>query len=150
GARLVTAAGVADQRGVVADDEDGLVAEFLKQAQLTQGDGVAEVDVDAGGVDAVLDAEGLAGLDAAFEILPQIGLRHDLLGAAADQGQLLLDALHGKPSRGFTTKAQRAQRRQEQQEGRTVPSLALCVFSSPLSSLCPLCLCGEPFFTNTS
>src|SRR5262249_41614678 len=57
GARLIAPARIADERGVVADDEDGVVAEFLKETQLSQRDGVAEVDVDAGRVDAVLDAK---------------------------------------------------------------------------------------------
>jgi hypothetical protein len=55
---------------------------------------VAEVDVDASGVDAVLDAERLAGLGAALELTPQLVLGHDLLDAAADQGELFLDGEH--------------------------------------------------------
>ena len=95
GAGLVAAAGVADQGGVVADDQHRLMAQFLEQAQLAQRHGVAEVDVDAGRVDAVLDAQRLAGLDAALQLLPQLGLGHDLLDAAADQGQLFIDGFHG-------------------------------------------------------
>ena len=108
GARLVAAAGVADEGGVVADDEDGLVAEFLEQAQLAQRDGMAEMDVDAGGVDAVLDAQRLAGLDAAFELAAQVGFRRDLLGAAADQFQLFIDGLHGARSLSFAAGAGQA------------------------------------------
>ena len=100
GARLVAAAGVADQGGVVADDQDRLMAQFLEQPQLAQRDGVAEVNVDAGRVDAVLDAQRLAGLDAAFQLLAQLGLGHDLLDAAADQGQSVRrrTSRHGLPS----------------------------------------------------
>ena len=98
GARLVAAAGVADEGGVVADDEDGLMAEFLEQPQLAQRHGMAEMDVDAGRVDAVLDAQRLAGLDAAFELAAQVGLRRDLLGAAADQFELFIDGFHGECS----------------------------------------------------
>ena len=72
GAGLIAAAGVADEGGVIADDEDRLMAEFLEQAQLAQRDGVAEVNVDAGGVDAVLDAQRRVGADAAFELLAQL------------------------------------------------------------------------------
>ena len=45
------------------------MAELLELPQLPQRDGVAEVDVEAGRVDAVLDAQRLAGRDAAFELL---------------------------------------------------------------------------------
>jgi hypothetical protein len=55
---------------------------------------VAQVHVEAGRVDAVLDAQRLAGLDAAFELAHQLGLGHDLLSPAADQLQLLGDAHH--------------------------------------------------------
>src|SRR3954447_25302865 len=55
---------------------------------------MAEVDVGGGGVDAVLDAEGPAGLDAARELLPQFRFRRDLLDAAADQGHLFVNAFH--------------------------------------------------------
>ena len=54
-AGLIAAAGVADQGGVVADDQHRLMAQFLEQAQLAQRNRVAEMDVDAGRVDAVLD-----------------------------------------------------------------------------------------------
>jgi len=43
-----------------------LVAQLLEEAQLAQGDGVAEVDIGCGRVDAVLDAQRLARLDAAL------------------------------------------------------------------------------------
>jgi hypothetical protein len=95
GAGLVPAAGVADQRGVVADDQHGLVTQLLKEAQLPQGDGVAEVHVDAGRVDAVLDAQRRAGLEAALQLPAQLVLRDDLFDAATDQGQLLGNGLHG-------------------------------------------------------
>ena len=93
-ARLIAAARVADQGGAVADDEHRLVAQFLEEPQLAQGDGVAEMNVNAGGVDAVLDAEGLAGLDAALELLTQLGLRLDLVNTAADERQLFLNRFH--------------------------------------------------------
>src|SRR5262249_27916069 len=95
-ARLVTTRWVADEGSVVADDKDRLMAEFLELAQLPQGNGVAEVDVDAGGIDAVLDAERLAGLDAAFELFPQLRLGFDLLHPAADHCQLFIDRFHDR------------------------------------------------------
>jgi hypothetical protein len=55
---------------------------------------VAEVNVNAGGVDAVLDAKRLAGLDAAFELLAQVILGDDLLDATAEQSQLFVNGLH--------------------------------------------------------
>ncbi len=70
------------------------MAEFLEQAQLAQRDRVAEMHVDAGRIDAVLDAQRLAGLHAAFELPHQIGFGDDLFGPAANQGQLLGDTLH--------------------------------------------------------
>ncbi len=70
------------------------MAEFLKEAQLAQGHRVAEVNVDAGGVDAVLDAQRLAGLDAALEFLDQLVFGRDLLGAPADEGELFGDGFH--------------------------------------------------------
>ena len=59
----VAAAGVADRGRGGADDEHRGVAEFLELPQLAQRNRVAEVDVEAGGVDAVLDAQRLAGRD---------------------------------------------------------------------------------------
>ena len=94
GAGLIAAAGIADQGGVVADDEDRLMAEFLEQPQLAQGHRMAQVNVDAGRIDAVLDAQRLAGLDAAFELLAQLRFRHDLLDAAADQCELFVNGFH--------------------------------------------------------
>src|SRR5262249_8371350 len=86
---------VADEGGGVADDQDRLVAQFLKLAELPQRDGVAEVDVEPGRVDAVLDAQGLPGGDAALQFLAQLGERLDLLGPALDQGELVSDGFHG-------------------------------------------------------
>src|SRR5262249_36100185 len=75
---------------------DRLVAQLLKESQLPQRNCVPQVDVDAGRVDAILDAERLAGGDAALKFRPQRVFGFDLLDAAADQGELLLDAFHSK------------------------------------------------------
>jgi hypothetical protein len=45
---------------------------------------VAKVNVDAGRVDAVLDAERLPGLEAALELLLEFRFGDDLLGAPAN------------------------------------------------------------------
>ena len=50
--------GVAHAGGVVADDQHHAVAGVLELAQLAQHDGVAEVDVGRGGIDAELHAQG--------------------------------------------------------------------------------------------
>ena len=51
---MIPAARIADQGGVVADDQHGLMAEFLEQAQLSQRDSMAEVNVDSCRIDAIL------------------------------------------------------------------------------------------------
>ena len=94
GAGLVAAGGVADERGVVADDDDGRVAEVLELPQLAQRDGVAEVDVDAGRVDAVLDAERAVLADRALELLEELVLGDDLLDPAAEDLELFGDVPH--------------------------------------------------------
>ena len=58
------------------------MAEFLELAEFAEDDRVAEVDVEAGRVDAELDAQRLAGRVAAFELLPEFVARLDLRGAA--------------------------------------------------------------------
>ncbi len=94
GPRLVPTAGVADQGSVIAEDQHRLMAQFLEQLQFAQGNGVAEMDVDPGGVDAVLDAQGLAGLDAPGQFADQFVARLDLLDSAFDQDQLFGNACH--------------------------------------------------------
>jgi hypothetical protein len=59
---------------------------------------MAEMDVDAGRIDAVLDAQRCAGLEAALELLLELGFRHDLLGTAFDQGKLIFDGFHDPTS----------------------------------------------------
>ncbi len=55
------AAGVADHRGEIADDEDALMAEVLELPQLLENDRVAEMDVGRGRVNAEFDAQRPAG-----------------------------------------------------------------------------------------
>ena len=58
GAGLVAARGVADEGGVVADDDHGRVTEVLELPEFPERHGMAEVNVDPGRVDAVLDPQG--------------------------------------------------------------------------------------------
>ena len=55
--RLRAAGGVADHAREVADHEDDPVAEVLEVLHLADEDGVAEVEVGSGGVEADLDGE---------------------------------------------------------------------------------------------
>ncbi len=57
GAGLRFAAGVANLSGPVTDDEDDLMPQFLKMAQLPQPDHMPQVDVRAAGVEALLEAK---------------------------------------------------------------------------------------------
>ena len=83
----VAAGGVADKRGAVADDERDLVSKVLELAHLTQGDGVAEVEVGAGGIHAQLDVE----RHPALKLLAKLVHGHDLHGARRDDLQLFFD-----------------------------------------------------------
>src|SRR5207248_66074 len=56
-ARLIAAAGIAHQGRIVAEDEHGMVAQFLEQAQLAKRHRMAEMDIDPRRIDTVLDAE---------------------------------------------------------------------------------------------
>ena len=95
GPGLVAAGGVADQGRVVADDDDGRVAQVLELPQLAQGDRVPEVDVDAGRVDAVLDAQRAVLADRSLELLEEFGLGDDLLDPAAEDLELFVEVRHG-------------------------------------------------------
>ena len=59
-AQLILIGRVAEQAGVVADQEDDVVTEFLKLAQLAHGDGVSDVQVAGAGVVATVYAQGAA------------------------------------------------------------------------------------------
>ena len=84
-ARFRAAGGVADHRGEVADDEDGLVAEILKLPELLQRDGEAEVNVRRGGIDAELDIERAAEPEFGEQVL----FADDFRGAAFQDFELL-------------------------------------------------------------
>ena len=67
------------------------MAEFLKLPELPQRDCVPEVNVETGRVDAILNAEGLPGLAAAFELLLEFVAGFDLGGPAQEKGELLVN-----------------------------------------------------------
>ena len=94
GAGLVAARGVAHQGRVVADDDDGRVAQVLKLAQLAQGNGMPQVHVDAGRVDAVLHAQRAVLADRPLQLLEEFGLRDDLLDPAFQDRKLFGDIPH--------------------------------------------------------
>ncbi len=55
GPRRVAAAGIADSGRVIADNNDRLVSQLLELANLSHGDRVPQVHVNAGRVDPILD-----------------------------------------------------------------------------------------------
>ena len=81
---------VPDLCGYVADDEDDLVAHALEAAEDQHRDGVAEVDLRAGGVDAELRHEGPP-LAARFDNASRqvFGGWLELLATSCDEGGLL-------------------------------------------------------------
>src|SRR5262249_47448413 len=94
GAGLIPAAGIADQCRVIAQNENRLMTQLLKQPQFSQWHSMAQVHIDTSRIDAVLHPQWLAGLHAALEFLPQLVFRHDLLGPAADKSELFVDGFH--------------------------------------------------------
>src|SRR5262249_38267756 len=86
-----------DEGRVVADDEDRLVAELLELAQFPQRNGVAEMHVHAGRVNAELDAQRLIRGDAALELFRELVEAFDLLDAAANDAELFLKRSHLVP-----------------------------------------------------
>ena len=87
----VTAAGVADKGRIVANDDHRLVPQFLELAHLAHGDRVAQMDIDASGVDAVFDPQWDAGLAALLEPGDKVLLGQDFFRPAANDGQLLVN-----------------------------------------------------------
>jgi hypothetical protein len=68
------------------------MAKFLELAQLTQGNRVAEMDIDSGRVDAVFHSQRLARGDAFFELFLHLPGRHDIVDAPSENGPLFLGA----------------------------------------------------------
>ena len=107
GPRRGAAAGVADARGVVADDQHDAVARVLELAQLLQHDGVAEVDVGRGRVEAELDPQrpALALGELELRSSPPSGsdscaLRSEVAAASAGRGHRGANARVRAPSAG--------------------------------------------------
>ena len=90
GTGLGAAGGVADAAGEVTDQEDDLVAQFLKVAHLVHDHGVAQMQVGSGGVKAHLHAQGRA----AFQFLAQFLLVNQFRHAALDHGHLAINIHH--------------------------------------------------------
>jgi hypothetical protein len=55
---------------------------------------MAQVHVDACGIDAILDSQRLPAGDTALELLHQLVFLYDVLTAAANQGKLFVDGFH--------------------------------------------------------
>ncbi len=66
------ARGVTDQRGEVANEKDDLVAQILKMLELSHQHGVAQMQIGCGGIEARLDANGLAAFRGSLQALLQI------------------------------------------------------------------------------
>ncbi len=79
GTGLVRLRRVPHPRGVITDDDDREVPEFLEHAKLVQRDRVAQVDIRRGGIHAVLDPEGTPFCLGAAEPLGELALGQDLL-----------------------------------------------------------------------
>jgi len=91
GTGVVAAGGIADAGGVVADNQDGFVAPFLKLPDDAQGNRVAERNIRGGRVHAELDAKGLAGGSAALELFAQVLFGEHALAPAIQDGDLLVN-----------------------------------------------------------
>ena len=82
---------VANHRGVVADDDDRLMPQFLKLPHLSQRHRVPQMHVGRGRVDTVLDAQRRTGLPALLAASAQFLFGNDLLNATLNNGELVFD-----------------------------------------------------------
>ena len=90
GARGGATARIANHRGEVTDDQDGLVTEFLKLAELGEPNRVPQMNVGRGGINPELHLEGTAQRQLGGQLL----LTQDL-GTAGDKlGKLIGKAAH--------------------------------------------------------
>src|SRR5262249_15549524 len=99
--RNVAAGGIADHAGHVADQEDDSVSEVLEVAHLAQQDGMAEVQIGRGRVEAGLDAQRPAGFRRLHQALAQIGFANDLRHSFAEVCELFVDRHSFKSSAVF-------------------------------------------------
>ncbi len=82
---------IANQAGVVADQEDHGVAEVLKVLQLANQNGVAEMKIGRGRIEASFDAQGAAGGARLFQASAQLGQRNNLCRAFLKIFELFVD-----------------------------------------------------------
>ena len=82
---------IADHCRKIADQEDGGVAHVLKVFEFAEDDGVAEVQIGSGGIDAEIDAEGFAGFDGFGELCFQFFFANDFGAAFFEVGELFFN-----------------------------------------------------------
>ncbi|KPX14621.1 Adenosylhomocysteinase [Pseudomonas syringae pv. delphinii] len=87
------AARVADHAGEVTDQEDDLMSQILKLAQLVYKDRVTQVQIRRCRVETSLDTQRLA----ALELFDQFSLDQEFICTALDQRQLFFNRLHFSP-----------------------------------------------------
>ena len=102
--RVIAPARVSHQSRVVADDDHRLMTQLLELAQFSEWHRVAEMDINAGRIDAVFDPQWFAGLSALGQLRCQFLFRHDLLDTTPDDGQLFVNGqkTHGRGTRRRT------------------------------------------------
>ena len=99
-ARFITSAGIADESGVVSDDNDSLMPQLLKLPHLAKRHGVSKMDVDPGRVDPVLDSQRSACVLTVLQLPAEFVLRHDFIDAAGNDLKLFFNGWksHGHQS----------------------------------------------------
>ena len=85
------ARGIADHRSEIPDQEYGGVAFVLKMLELAEHNGMAEVQVGRGGIDAKLHAERLTGGAGTLEFGAQLIFADDFRYTFAESGELFID-----------------------------------------------------------
>ena len=90
-ARHVLPGRIADQAGEIADQENHRVAEILKMFELADQNGVAQVDVRRGGIEARLHAQRLAGFLRALELGAQFFDANGLFRAFGEVRELFVN-----------------------------------------------------------
>src|SRR5208337_3140708 len=83
-----------DERRIITDNDDRGVAQILKLLELAQGNGMAQMNVDARWVDAVLDTQRAALADRLFQFLAKLLFRDDGFDATAKNLHLEIEIDH--------------------------------------------------------
>ena len=78
------------------------MAHVLEMLQLAQDNGVAQVNIGRGGIDAEIDAQRLAGLRGLLELGAQILFANDFRGAFAEIGELFVDGFMARFRHDFS------------------------------------------------